>query len=108
MRTGETGRLKVLICVLFFAILCIAGYSYRNKLVFSSISVSISDDRVVEYGTDYDAFAMLDDVSGSVSVLKNVDTSIVGEQVLLFQIKKDNVNSLIFLKLMEYLWIIVG
>lgn len=92
MRTGETVRLKVLICVLFFAILCIAGYSYRNKLVFSSISVSISDDRVVEYGTDYDAFAMLDDVSGSVSVLKNVDTSIVGEQVLLFQIKKDNVK----------------
>lgn len=92
MRTGGTVRLKVLICILCLAILCIAGYSYRNKLVFSSISVSISDDRTVEYGTNYDALAMLDDVSGSVSVLKNVDTSIIGEQVVLFQIKKENVK----------------
>lgn len=92
MRTVKTVRLKVLICVLFFAILCVAGYSYRNKLVFSSISVSISDDRVVEYGTDYDALAMLNDVSGSVSVLKNVDTNVIGEQVLLLQIKKENVE----------------
>lgn len=92
MRTGETVRLKVLICVLFFAILCIAAYSYRNKLVYSSISLSISDDRVVEYGTDYDALAMVNDVSGSVSILKNVNTSVVGEQVLLLQIKKENVK----------------
>ena len=46
MQTGQTVRLKFLMSVLFLAILCIAGYSYRNKIIFNSITVD--DEKITE------------------------------------------------------------
>ena len=93
MQTGQTVRLKFLICILFLAILCFAGYSYRNKMIFNSITVDVKDNRVVEFGTaSYDSIAMLTNVSGDVSVLKDVNTNKVGKQVVLFEIEKSNVK----------------
>ena len=63
MQTGQTVRLKFLMSVLFLAILCIAGYSYRNKIIFNSITVDVKDNRVVEFGTaSYDSIAMISNV----------------------------------------------
>lgn len=93
MQTGQTVRLKFLVSVLFLAILCFAGYSYRNKMIFNSITVDVKDDRVVEFGTtSYDSIAMLSNVSGDISILKDVNTNKLGEQVVLFEIEKSNVK----------------
>ena len=93
MQTGQTVRLKFLMSVLFLAILCVAGYSYRNKMIFNSITVDVKDNRVVEFGTaSYDSIAMLSNVSGDVSIIKDVNTNKVGEQVVLFEIEKSNVK----------------
>ena len=93
MQTGPTVRLKFLMSVLFLAILCVAGYSYINKMIFNSITVDVDDNRVVEYGTlDFDSIAMLSNVSGDISILKDVNTNKIGEQVVLFEIEKNNVK----------------
>lgn len=92
MQTGETVRLKILLCIFMLAVFSIACYSYRHKLVFNSIKAEITGEKVIEYGTEsYDTLAMLTNVSGNVSVLKDIDTNVVGRQVVLFEIEKDNV-----------------
>lgn len=93
MRSVSTVWLRFLLSVLILTFLCVAFYSYRNRLIYNSITVDVSKNRVVEYGTEsYDTVAMLSNVSGSVSVLKDVNTNKVGEQIVLFQIEKDNVK----------------
>ena len=92
MQPGESVRLKVFLIILIVLTLIVSVYSYKCSYVYDSITFEVSKNRKIEYGTaNYKTIDLISKSSGNVSVLKDINTSIVGEQVVLLQLKKDNI-----------------
>lgn len=96
MRSCLSIKLKKIVVLILFLILSVAFYSYRNVIVLNSIDVYISSERIIEYGnTNYDLLAMVDSNSGNVSLLNDLNFEKLGEQVILFEVEKDNIKKTI-------------
>lgn len=93
MKTGESVRFKIFLIVVIVLTLILGCYSYRYNKIYNSITFEVSENRKIEFGTaNYKVVNLLDRVSGNVEVLKDADTSEVGEQLVLLQVTKDNVS----------------
>lgn len=89
---GGTVRFKIFLLVLIILNLCLSCYLYRYSEVYENLTVKFFDDRKVEVGSNnYDARDMLAMSTGNVSIVKDVNINKVGEQVVVFQVKKENV-----------------
>lgn len=74
-------------------IIMISCYVYHNYYTYNSIKVVVKDSAAVEYGSaNYDIKKLIKDVEGEiVSIKKDIDTSVVGEQEIIVEVKKENV-----------------
>ena len=86
----KVGKLVLLVVLSFLMI--ISCYAYHNYSTFKSINVVVRDTATVEYGSaNYDIKKMIKEVDGKiVSVKQDLDTSVLGAQEVILEVKKDN------------------
>lgn len=79
--------------VIISLIMMISCFIYHDYYTYKSIEVKVVDNAHVEYGSaNYDVKKLIKDVEGEiVSVKKDVNTSIVGEQEVVVEVKKDDI-----------------
>ena len=83
---------RVLISVGLTFILIMNVIICRRYFTFKSIEVIATDSAKVEVGNTYDINNLIKEVNGEiVSVKQDIDTSILGNQELILEVKKDNV-----------------
>lgn len=93
MRSCLSIKLKIFTILFILLILSLAFYSYGSLVLLNSIDVYISSDRIVDYGNDnYNLLAMVESDSGKISVLNDLNTEKIGEQLVLFEVKRDNIK----------------
>lgn len=82
----------ILIVLLLNVMVCL--YIYHEFKVYKSIRVAIVDSATIEYGNaNYDIFELVKEVEGEiVSIKKDIDTSLLGEQELIIEVKKENIS----------------
>lgn len=79
--------------VLLSVVLIVSCYAYRNYIIYSSIKVVTRNNVTVEYGSaNYDINNFIKKVDGEiVSIKKDVDLSVIGEQEVVLSVKKNNI-----------------
>lgn len=79
--------------VMISLIIMVSCYVYHNYYTYQSIKVVVKDSAAVEYGSaNYDINKLIKKVEGEiVSIKKDIDTSVVGEQEVIVEVKKDNI-----------------
>ncbi len=84
---------KSLFIVAMIMINLVSCYLFQYHTIYHSIHLSVVKQPKVEYGTaNYDIKKLVDKVDGEiVSVTKDIDTTVVGKQEAIVEIKKDNV-----------------
>ena len=94
MKTISRSTMIKFLFIVIASIIGIVGYYiYSYNATYNSIEVIVSKKKKVEYGsTEYDINNLIDKVEGEiVSVVKDIDTSVVGKQEVILEVKKDNV-----------------
>lgn len=88
-----SSKIKFLILMMMSFVIVICCYIYHNYTTYKSIKVVTKDSAVIEYGSaNYDVEELLKEVEGEiVSIKKDIDTKVVGEQELVLEVKKDNI-----------------
>ena len=84
---------RVLTLIAIFLIVMVSFNLYHKFKVYESISVVVSDTATIEYGSaNYDILKLLKEVEGEVvSIKKDVDTSMLGDQQVVIEVKKENI-----------------
>lgn len=79
--------------VIILLIIMVSCFVYHNYYTYSSIKVVVKDSAAVEYGSaNYDIKKLIKEVDGEiVSVKQDIDTSVVGPQEVIVEVKKENV-----------------
>ncbi len=82
-----------LVVVLSF-IMIISCSAYHNYSTFKSINVVVKKTATVEFGSaNYDIKKLIKEVDGEiVSVKQDIDTSVLGAQEVILEVKKDNMT----------------
>lgn len=87
-------KISLIIIVLFIMLGIYGIYDFdKYNKVYSSIKVVVKDNAAIEYGSgNYNVDELIEKVDGKVvSVKDNIDTSVVGEQQVVFEVLKDDV-----------------
>ena len=97
-----SSKMKFLFLMMLSFIMMISCYVYHNYSTYKSIKVVAEESATVEYGSaNYDVKKLLKAVEGEViSVKKDIDTSVIGEQEVIFEVKKDNIIKEVPVKVM--------
>lgn len=82
---------KVFCMMVLSFIMIISCSAYRNYSTLQSIKVVVKDSATVEYGSaNYDIKKLIKEVEGEiVSVKQDLDTSVLGAQEVILEVKKD-------------------
>lgn len=92
---GSTSEkiIKILAVVTLIAALLIGVYRLQVYYAYESIKVVVHESKAVEYGTaNYDVNSLIKKVEGKiVSIKQDVDTTKVGEQEVVLQVKKGKI-----------------
>ncbi len=90
---GRSMILRIIFFILCILTLIGSSILYRYSLIYNSITVVVSKNNKIEYGTgNYDVRELIDSTFGEVSgVVKDVDTNKVGSQEVILTVEKDNV-----------------
>ena len=93
-----SSRLKIFVLMIISFVMISGCYAYHNYFVYKSIKVVANDTAAIEYGSaNYDINELLKEVEGEiVSVKKDIDTSVLGEQEIILEVKKDNIVKDVF------------
>jgi len=88
-----SSKIRFLFLVMLSFIMMSSCYIYHNYATYESIKVVVDKAATVEYGSaNYNINELIKEVDGEiVSVKKDIDTSVVGEQEIVVEVKKDNV-----------------
>lgn len=83
---------KWIMLAVLFLILMVCCSIEHNSRIYDSIKVVVSDTATIEYGNaNYDLLKLIKEYEGDlVSIKKDVDTSVLGEQQLVLEVKKAN------------------
>ena len=84
-----SSRLKIFVLMIISFVMISGCYAYHNYSVYKSIKVVANDTAAIEYGSaNYDINELLKEVEGEiVSVKKDIDTSVLGEQEIILEVK---------------------
>ena len=84
--------LRAFVLVVLSFIMIISCCAYRNYSTYKSINVVVKETATVEYGSaNYDIKKLIKEVDGEiVSVKQDIDTSVLGAQEVILEVKKDN------------------
>jgi hypothetical protein len=90
---GST-KIRFIILTILLVIILVSCYIYHFYHTYNSIKVVAIDTPTVEYGSaNYDINDLIKKVDGKiVSIKKDIDTSIVGEQEIIIEVKKENIT----------------
>lgn len=94
MKTVDgSSKKKFLLLMALTFIMIISCYVYHNHATYKSIKVVVKDTATVEYGSaNYDIEKLIKEVDGEiVSIKKDIDTKVVGEQEVIVEVRKDNI-----------------
>ena len=96
MKTKEGSSkkiLKLLSLMIISAIMIYSCYVYHNYTTYNSIKITTIKKATVEYGSaNYDINNLIKKVEGEIiSIKKDIDTNVVGEQEVVVEVKKENV-----------------
>lgn len=86
-------KTKLLSLVILSFVIMFSCYVYYNFYIYNSIKVFVKEDTVIEYGSaNYNIQNLIKKVDGEiVSVKKDVDTNVVGNQEVIVKVKKNNI-----------------
>lgn len=94
MKTVDgSSKKKFLFLMALAFIMIISCYIYHNHATYESIKVVVKEAATVEYGSaNYDIEKLIKEVDGEiVSIKKDIDTKVVGEQEVIVEVRKDNI-----------------
>ncbi len=99
MNTSDGSSSKKIVLIRTVSLMMLAlgimllGYGYHYYRTYQSIKVVVNKTATVEYGSaNYDINNLIKEVEGEiVSVKKDIDTSVVGEQEIIVEVKKENI-----------------
>ena len=93
MKTIDGSKIRFFLVIFIAFIMYVCCYVYEYNLTYNSIRVVVSEKKKVEYGTQkYDIKNIIEEIDGEfVSVVKDVDTSIIGPQEVIVEVRKDNI-----------------
>lgn len=94
MKTVDgSSKKKFLFLMALTFIMMVSYYIYHNHATYESIKVVVKEAATVEYGSaNYDIEKLIKEVDGEiVSIKKDIDTKIVGEQEVIVEVRKDNI-----------------
>lgn len=88
-----SSKIRFVFLMMLSFIMMFSCYVYHNYATYKSIQIVANKTATIEYGSaNYDIEELIKKIEGKiVSVKKNVDTSIVGEQEMVFEVQKDNI-----------------
>ena len=86
-------KIRLLSLMLLSVLIAFCCYVYHNYYTYNSIKVVVKDNATIEYGSgNYDINNLVKEVEGDiVSVKDEINTSIVGDQEIIVEVKKDNI-----------------
>lgn len=94
MKTVDgSSKKKFLFLMALTFIMIISYYIYHSHATYESIKVVVKEAATVEYGSaNYDIEKLIKEVDGEiVSIKKDIDTKVVGEQEVIVEVRKDNI-----------------
>lgn len=94
MKTVDgSSKKKFLFLMALTFIMMISYYIYHNHATYESIKVVVKEAATVEYGSaNYDIEKLIKEVDGEiVSIKKDIDTKVVGEQEVIVEVRKNNI-----------------
>lgn len=79
--------------MLIFLLMSLCTYIFNREYTYQAIQVVMSENTAVEYGTaNYDIHNYIEKVEGEIiSIKKDIDTNVVGEQEAVLEIQKENI-----------------
>lgn len=91
---NELTKFKKCLMVIILIASVIGIYILRCNYIYKSIDVTVEKNAKIEYGSaNYNIKDLLDSVSGdAVSIVKDIDTSVVGKQEAVLEVTKSNVT----------------
>ena len=92
-KTDLPSKIRLLSLIGLVLIIMVSCYVYHNYYTYNSIKVVVKENASIAYGSaNYNLSDLIKKVDGEiVSVKNNIDTSVVGEQEVVVEVKKDNV-----------------
>ena len=86
-------KIRLLSLMLLSVLIAFCCYVYHNYYTYNSIKVVVKDNATIEYGSgNYDINNLVKEVEGDiVSVKDEINTSVVGDQEIIVEVKKDNI-----------------
>ena len=84
---------RILMLTMLSLIMMISCYVFHSYSTYKSIKVVVTDSTAIEYGTaNYDLGKLIKEVDGKViSIKKDVDTNVLGEQEVILEVEKNNI-----------------
>ncbi len=84
---------RIVFLMMLMMLFVISFYAYHRHTTYNSIQLITKDDMALEYGsTQYDIQDFIEKVDGKIVSIKNeVDTSMVGSQEVVVEVKKENI-----------------
>ena len=85
---------KVISLVMISLVMMFCCYGYHSYYTYKNIKVVVKDNAAIEYGSaNYDVNKLIKEIDGEIiSVKKDIDTSVVGAQEMIVEVKKNNVT----------------
>ena len=92
-KTDLPSKIRFLSLIGLALIIMVGCYVHHNYYTYNSIKVVVKENASIAYGSaNYNLSDLIKKVDGEiVSVKNNIDTSVVGEQEVVVEVKKDNI-----------------
>ena len=92
-KTDLPSKIKFLSLMILSLGIIVSGYIDHNYYTYKSIKVFVKENAAIEYGSaNYNLSDMIKKVDGEIVSVKNdIDTTVVGEQEVIVEVKKDSV-----------------
>lgn len=92
-KTDLPSKIRCLSLMMLALVIMLSCYAFHNYYTYNSIKVVVKDNVAIEYGSaNYNLSDLIKKVDGEIISVKNdIDTSIVGEQEVVVEVKKDNI-----------------
>jgi len=92
-KTDLPSKIRFLSLVGLALIIMVGCYVYHNYYTYNSIKVVVKKNAAIPYGSaNYNLSDLIKKVDGEIVSVKNsIDTTVEGEQEVVFEVKKDNI-----------------
>ena len=89
----EPSKIRILSLIMLLVLISVALLVYHRIYTFKTITVVMNENVAVEYGSaNYDILEFIEKIEGEiVSIKKDIDTNLVGNQEVVVEVKKENI-----------------